>query len=199
MKQHFSKKKKTSLSLRRICLSFILFTVFNSLLDENADTTARRRRKASTRTRRRRKHHPQGRGRKQTTPKRRRKRKAHHKKGIQRKTAPPTPRMGSGKTTHSNLISLRHYSVQFHKGQRQHNPEQVEGGNTTKKEEQKAVNRTPSNIACTDAHIVSAHHIALIPNQIVCPKRLFHSISPTVTGPRTESPAQIHENPEVTV
>ena len=46
-------------------------------------------------------------------------------------------------TFHSNLISLRHYSVQFQKGQRQHNPKEVEGGNTTKKGWKSSKHHTP--------------------------------------------------------
>ena len=129
------KMERNTFSFRVFGLSFILFTVFDSILEENGSTTARRRRKA------------------RTPKRRRRRRKTQHKKGQQRRTAPP-PRTGeAGKQHHPKggphffhlhhnsslffLISLRHFFIQFQKGQRQHNPKEVEGGNT-KKEGRKA-------------------------------------------------------------
>ena len=58
----------------------------------------------------------------------------------------------------------------------------------------KVVNRTPSHIACTDAHIVAAHHIALIPcttsvaqgSRIVCPK---HFLVPSLVPRHVSRPA----------
>ena len=82
MKHLFPKKmERNTFSFRVFGLSFILFTVFDSILEENGSTTARRRRKA------------------RTPKRRRRRRKTQHKKGQQRRTAPPSRTGEAGKTT----------------------------------------------------------------------------------------------------